>query len=348
MRVGRKLTGYFMKYSKNKLPKILILYVSALVFFFASALSALVLGSADIGIRDIVNALAEGNMTSPEARIFIYVRFPRVCASLLCGAAFSVSGAVIQNVLANRLASPSIIGVNSGAGLAVTLCASIGVIGGWQTSLAAFVGAFVAVTLISAGARKWGSSGGTVILLGVAMNALFGAVSDTVITFDPAVGIMSNDFRIGDFSAVTYVKLIPAAVIISVSLAVLFFLSSELEILTLGEENAKGLGLNTGAVSAVFLILSALLAGSAVSIAGMLSFVGLLVPHAVRRVSFGLGRHLLPLCALFGAGFVTVCDTVARTAFAPYELPVGIIMAFLGAPFFTFILIKGKGGHGNA
>ena len=84
------------------------------------------------------------------------------------------------------------------------------------------------------------------------------------------------------------------------------------------------------------------------SVAGLLSFVGLLVPHAVRRVATGESRHLIPLCGLFGAGFVTLCDTLARTVFAPYELPVGIIMAFLGAPFFLFILIKGKGGHGCA
>ena len=82
--------------------------------------------------------------------------------------------------------------------------------------------------------------------------------------------------------------------------------------------------------------------------AGLLSFVGLLVPHGVRRVATGEARHLLPLCALFGAGFVTLCDTLSRVLFAPYELPVGIIMAFLGAPFFLFILIKGKGGHGRA
>ena len=95
-------------------------------------------------------------------------------------------------------------------------------------------------------------------------------------------------------------------------------------------------------------LLSALLAGAAVSICGLLSFVGLLVPHAVRRISTSESKHLLPLCALFGAGFVSLCDTLARVVFAPYELPVGIIMAFLGAPFFIFILLKGKGGHRNA
>lgn len=217
-------------------------------------------------------------------------------------------------------------------------------LGGWWLSLAAFLGALLAVMAVSIGAKKWGASRGTVILMGVALNALFGAISDTVTTFAPEVAITSNDFRIGDFSSVTYAKLIPATVMILVGTAILLTLSNELDVLTLGDENAKGLGLNTGAMRAAFVLVAALLAGAAVSIAGLLSFVGLLVPHAVRRLSGG-GKHLLPLCALLGAGFVCLCDTVARVALRPYELPVGIIMAFLGAPFFLFILIQGKGGH---
>ena len=108
---------------------------------------------------------------------------------------------------------------------------------------------------------------------------------------------------------------------------------------------AKGLGLNTSLMRTLFLLFAALLAGCAVSLAGLLSFVGLLVPHTVRRVAGSSSSSLMGLCALYGAGFVCLCDTVARTAFSPYEIPVGIIMAYLGAPFFVFILIKGKGGH---
>ena len=129
---------------------------------------------------------------------------------------------------------------------------------------------------------------------------------------------------------------------------VLVTLSNELDVLTLGDENAKSLGMNTSVMRTLFLMLAAALAGAAVSIVGLLSFVGLLVPHAVRRVSTNESHHLIPLCALFGGGFITLCDTLSRVMFAPYELPVGIIMAFLGAPFFLFILVKGKGGHSRA
>lgn len=122
-------------------------------------------------------------------------------------------------------------------------------------------------------------------------------------------------------------------------------LNNELDVLSLSEESAKGLGLNTGLMRMLFLIFAALLAGCAVSLAGLLSFVGLLVPHAIRRIAGSKSSGLLGLCALYGAGFVCLCDTLARTAFSPYEIPVGIIMAFLGAPFFVFILIRRKGGH---
>ena len=132
---------------------------------------------------------------------------------------------------------------------------------------------------------------------------------------------------------------------------ILLTLSTTLDVLSLGEETARGLGLRTGVARTGLLLLAALLAGAAVSVCGLLSFVGLLVPHAVRRGiagAAGQSRHLIPLCALFGSGFVTLCDTLARVIFAPYEIPVGIIMAFLGAPFFLFILIKGKGGEHHA
>jgi iron complex transport system permease protein len=328
--------------------KIVIIYIIALLLLLFSAVLGILLGAARVNFFDMLKAIISGNMESPEARIFLYVRLPRVLGGLICGGALAVSGAVIQGVLANRLASPSIIGVNSGAGLAVTLCSAFGIMGGWLLSLFSFAGAFITVMLVSLGAKRWGASRGTVILMGVAVNALLGAISDTVITFVPDISIMSNDFKIGDFSSVTYAELIPAAIVIIVSLAVLFTLSNELDVLTLGDETAKGLGLNTSVARVVFLLLSALLSGAAVSIAGLLSFVGLLVPHAVRRIATSNPKHLLPLCALFGAGFVSFSDTVARVAFVPYELPVGIIMAFIGAPFFIFILIKGKGGHSHA
>ena len=333
------------KSCSNNRKRIRALYLLGFVSLLAAALLGIALGGTPLPLSALWKAMREGLTASADGRILLYVRLPRTAAALLCGGALAVSGAVIQGVLANRLASPSIIGVNAGAGLAVTLCTALGIYGGWRMALAAFLGAFAVVTVVSLGARKWGASRGTVILLGVAMNSLLGAISDAIITFFPEVGTMSRDFKVGQFSAVTGQKLLPAAVLILLALAVLMTLTNELDVLTLGEDSARGLGMNTSRMRTLFLLLAALLAGCAVSLAGLLSFVGLIVPHAVRRVAGSRALHLLGLCALFGAAFVCICDTVARTAFSPYEIPVGIIMAFLGAPFFVFILIKGKGGH---
>ena len=330
-------------YSQNR--KMKGLYVLGFFFLGISGLLGIALGSTPLSLSEIVDAFSEGFNSSAGSRIFAYSRLPRTLASMICGAALAVSGAVIQGVLANRLASPSIIGVNAGAGLAVTLCTALGIYGGWRLSLFSFLGAFAAVMLVSFGSRHWGASRGTVILIGVAMNSLLGAISDTITTLIPEVGVMSNDFKIGEFTAITYPKLIPAMVIVLFVIIVLRTLHNELDVLTLGEEHAQGLGLNISAMRTLFLLFAALLSGCAVSLAGLLSFVGLLVPHAIRRFAGSKSSNLIGLCAIYGGAFVCLCDTLARTLFAPYEIPVGIIMAYLGAPFFVFILVKGKGGH---
>ena len=327
--------------------KIRLLYTVGIMSLVLTAALGMTLGSTKLTLEEILQDLTHSTVSSNSALILIYVRIPRMLSSLVCGAALAVSGTVIQGVLSNKLASPSIIGVNSGAGLAVTICTALGLYGGWQLSLFSFVGAFVTVTLVTLGARKWNASRGTVILIGVAVNSLLGAISDTIVTFAPTVGVMSNDFKIGEFSSVTYARLIPAALVILVTIIASLTLTTQLDVLSLGEDTAQSLGMNTTAMRTVFLLLAALLAGCAVSLAGLLSFVGLIVPHAIRRLAGSKSSHLVALCAIFGASFVCLCDTVARTAFAPYEIPVGIIMAFLGAPFFVFILIKGNGGRAD-
>ena len=332
----------------NLNKRIKILYAVGFLLLIAAAFLGIFLGSTAISLSGLISAFKNGLSSTADGKIFLYVRLPRTAAALVCGAALSVSGAVIQGVLANRLASPSIIGVNAGAGLAVTLCTAFGIFGGLKFSLFAFLGAFLTVMAVNLFARKIGASRGTLILLGVAVNSLLNAVSSAVVTFIPEVGVMSNDFKVGEFSAVTYSRLLPSAALIAVSLVILFTLTNELDVLTLGEDNARALGMNTSVIRTLFLILAAVLAGCAVSLAGLLSFVGLIVPNAVRHLAGSKASRLLPLSALFGASFVCLCDTAARTVFSPYEIPVGIIMAFLGAPFFVFILVKGKGGHNLA
>ena len=299
----------------------------------AAALSIL-LGSARLSVSELFSETGR--------QILLYVRLPRTLSTLAAGAALAVSGAIVQGVLSNRLASPSLIGVNSGAGLAVTVCTALGIYSGWRMTLASFLGAFLASVLLSAVAQRMGASKGTLILAGVALNSFLGAISSAIVTLDPNVGVMSNDFKVGDFSAASMQKFLPSAVVILLALVTVAVLSNQLDVISLGDESALSLGLNVRLTRGILLLLASALAGASVCLAGLLSFVGLIVPHAVRALVGNRSSRLIPVCALVGAGFVTVCDLVCRTLFAPHEIPVGIVMAFIGAPFFVFLLIRGR------
>lgn len=310
-----------------------------------AALASLCLGAVAISPAQLLEAIRSGP-GSTAGRIFYYVRLPRTAGCLLAGAALSTAGCVIQNVLLNPLASPNIIGINAGAGLAVTVCCAFGWLSGWALAGAAFGGAFLAVMLVSCAAGLAGASRTTVILSGVAVNAFLGAISDTVTNLVPDAAVLSGDFRVGGFGSVVTARLAPAGVLILLALAAVFVLHNELEVLSLGEDTARSLGLNAGRMRTVFLGLSAVLCGAAVSFAGLLGFVGLIVPHAVRRLAGTACHRLLPLCALWGGTFVTVCDLISRLLFRPRELPVGILLSALGGPFFLYLLSK-RGGKSH-
>jgi len=323
------------------------LYGIALLLFLSAAILSILFGAVGMDGKELLQAVALGpNHTA--GYIFWYVRLPRTAACLLAGAALSVSGCVLQNVLGNHLASPGIVGVNAGAGLAVTICCAAGLLSGWAIALSAFAGALAAAMLVVVLSRATGASRTTVILAGVAINSIFGALRDAVTTLVPEAGVLSGEFRVGGFSSVVHTRLISAAVLILLALAAVYLLHHELDVLMLGEDTAKALGLNVAWMRREFLLLSALLAGAAVSFSGLLGFVGLLVPHAVRKLTGSENCHLLPLCALFGAAFVTLCDLAGRVLFAPYELPVGILLSVIGGPVFLALLLKKRGGRSHA
>ncbi len=316
-------------------------------FFLIAGILSLCLGSVLLTPGQLWQALREGPR-STAGYILWYVRMPRTLASLCAGAALAVSGAVVQNVLRNSLASPGIIGINAGAGLAVTVCVALGVVTGWVVAGAAFLGAMGAALAVVTVAQKVAASRKTVVLGGVAVNAFLNALSEAVVALVPETAALAGDFRVGGFASVSLPRLIPAVGMILPALAVLMTLHNELDLLALGEEMAQGLGMNVKKTRRALLLLAALLAGAAVSFGGLLGFVGLVVPHGVRKWAGGENRLLLPLCALGGGGFVTVCDTAARVLFAPYELPVGILLSALGGPCFLYLLAKQKGGRKNA
>uniref|UniRef100_UPI004055B27A FecCD family ABC transporter permease n=1 Tax=Agathobacter sp. TaxID=2021311 RepID=UPI004055B27A len=316
------------------------------LFFIAAIFLSLCIGTARLSFSDMVNAVANGAEGSVEGRIFWYVRLPRTIACVLAGAALASSGTIIQSVLGNKLASPGIIGVNAGAGLAVTVCCAFGAISGWVIAGAAFGGAMFAVFLVAFTAQKIGASKSTVVLGGVAVNGFLNSVSEAITTLFPEAGAESADFRVGGFSSVTYARLLPAGILIGIALLFVLSFCNELDIMTLGEDTAQGLGLSVKKMRTLFLCLAALLAGTSVSFAGLLGFVGLVVPHLGRKIAGSESRKLLLFCILFGGGFVTVCDLASRTLFSPYEVPVGILMSFIGGPVFICILLSKHSNKG--
>ncbi len=312
-----------------------ILFISITVCIFSATFSVLA-GS--------VNIFGAPNQQS-MMNILCYSRIPRMLASLFAGAALAVSGGILQSVLSNKLASPSIIGVNAGAGLGVTLCCAFGVLSGWCVSVFAFVGSLIAIIVISIFGSRTRASKTTVILGGVALNAILNALSESICALIPETSMLTTEFKIGGFSAVSYPRILPAIALIIIALIIVFILFNELDVLALGDETAKSIGLNTKKYRIIFLILCAMLAGAAVSFTGLIGFVGLIVPHFVKRLTTNESRKIIPLCAIIGGAFVCFCDTLSRLIFAPFEMPVGILMAIIGGPVFVAIVINSKGGH---
>lgn len=313
----------------------------------ATVAVSLAVGSSSVGARDVLAYLVGGELSSVARNIIVTVRIPRVAAALLAGAALAVSGALIQAVLDNPLASPSVIGVNAGAGFFVLLASAVPALGATANPqvlpIAAFLGALLASGLIFAVAARTGVSRLTVVLAGVALNSIFTAGSNTILTVAPNIYVGSSTYLIGGFSGVMLADLTVPAALSAVGFALAMLLAHRLNVLALGAEQAHALGMHVGAVRIAALATAALLAASAVCYAGLLGFVGLVVPHVVRRFAGPDNRANIPLCAAWGATFTLLCDTVARTAFAPFELPVGIILAFVGGPFFIFLLMRGRG-----
>lgn len=301
-------------------------------------------GSSSLSLGELYHALQAGDKTDTTYRIFLYVRLPRTLAAIFAGAALAVSGAIIQAVLNNSLASPNIIGVNSGAGFCALLAASLAPTAWAAVPLAAFVGALATSLFIYALAAKTGASRMTLVLAGVAVSSILSAGIDVLTILFPDDVVGATGFMVGSFAGVTMTALKPAAVLIVIGLVLALVFSYDLNVLSLGEEIAASLGMRVAVVRFLFIVIASLLAGSAVSFAGLLGFIGLIVPHICRRFAGGDNRLVIPCAALLGAVFALVCDALGKWVFAPFELPVGIILALLGGPFFLFLLLKGGRG----
>ena len=319
------------------MKKRLALLVLFAVLAGVSLLISTAKGTADIPFEEIF-AILGGTRDTAHAQILWNIRLPRTIVAALVGINLSLSGAILQAILRNPLAAPHIIGISSGAGLAGIFIMLVLPGAALLITPGAFVGAMIAAALIYILAWKDGIRPTRIILAGVAVSAFLGAgISAMMILYSDRVqGALM--WMVGGLSARTWPH-VDMLLPYTIGAGLLTLCSAQrLNILQLGDDMARGIGLAVERTRILLTALAALLAASAVSVVGLLGFVGLIVPHAARLMIGSDYRFLLPAAALLGVTTLTLSDTAARLLFSPLELPVGIIMAALGAPFFLYLL----------
>ena len=326
----------------------------AITFFFCLLVLMTVMAlCATIGTQKVSLAKAlSGPADTPgeniDYEILTGVRLPRVILAALVGAALACCGVVLQAVLRNPLADPYILGISSGAGLGAIIAVLSGLTwsfwGGSPIAVFAFIGALITVWLVwfigyLAGAGK--SQVTTLLLAGVVVNAFFAAVIMFLTSIAQSDQVHSTIFWLmGNITEKNRPVLLVSAACIIAGIVALFSICHRLNVLTFGQNQAKALGVNTTRTQITAFGLAAFITAIAVSLSGLIGFVGLIVPHAVRLVFGPDHRCLLPVSAIIGGAFLVVADTIARTIVAPAQLPVGVITAIAGGPFFLILLAK--------
>jgi iron complex transport system permease protein len=317
-----------------------------------AAIAGVALGPIGIPVVDVIAELVShipfvplhSGLSSTEAAIVTQIRLPRVVLTLLVGSVLATAGGAYQGVFRNSLADPYLLGVAAGAGLGATV-AIVGtgesLVGlGAGVPVAAFVGALAAVGLayllgVDADCLR---SNASLILAGVAVAALFTAVQTFLLQRDEEAVRDVYAWLLGRFNVAGWREVglfLPYAV---VSLAVLLVLARRLDVMAVGDEEAEALGLRPRRIRLTVVLAASLGTAAAVAVSGLIGFVGIIVPHAVRILDGPSYRRILPLTAVLGAGFLCLADLVARTVLAPAEVPIGVITAAVGAPFFLVVL----------
>ena len=321
-----------------KLRRIYLILLPLLMLTMAAGLC---FGSAPLSLSE----LASGAGVSRT--ILLGIRLPRVLAGLLAGIGLSCAGVLLQTVTANDLASPNIIGINSGAGLAVILLLTLAPKAGAWLPVGAFCGAFGAALVILAAGSRLGSSRSGILLIGIAITTLFNAAISFLSLLDEGILAQYNHFTVGSLRGIHLGDLLVPGIIIFLAFCGALALSGRLSVLSLGDAAASALGVRVKGLRIAAMACAAACAAAVVSFAGLLGFVGLVVPHIARALTGERPARLLPVAALSGGILVILADLLGRTLFAPSELPVGILMSLIGAPYFLILLIRRKHHAGN-
>ncbi len=303
-------------------------------------------GAESVSLKKAFGGASRAGAINPDYEIFMQVRVPRIVLAVIVGAALACSGVVFQGLLRNPLADPYILGISSGAGLG----AVIAVISGFNWTLwgrspiavFAFAGALGTVWLVWLIGRLSGRSNVTGLLLaGVVVNAFFSAVIMFLTSVAKSDQVYSTIFWLmGNITEEEWFVLWLSGGCVIAGVVALFYISPQLNVISFGEDDAHSMGVNTAAIQTVAFAVAAAITAVAVSLSGLVGFVGLIIPHGARLLFGPDHRQLIPVSAVAGAIFMVVCDTVARVVVAPAQLPVGVVTAIVGGPFFLVLLIR--------
>ena len=325
------------------------------ILAFVGLLSA-TSGAAGLPVAGVLSALfgwlplvdVDSTLTARQESVLFQIRLPRLVLGMLVGGALAMAGAAYQGIFRNPLADPYFLGVSAGAGFGAVLALGFGLDVGWgpfaPVPAAAFIGALLAVTASATIARGPGSSPATLLLGGVAMAAMFSAAQTYALQrLDETRAREVLNWLFGQLSTSGWNGTFLLGPYVVVCGAVLFAHRRHLDVLRVGDDEARALGLDPARSRLIVIVAASLMTAAAVSVSGLIGFVGLVVPHIVRLLVSHSYRVIVPISALAGGAFLAFVDIGARTIVAPSELPVGVITAFVGGPFFAYLLWRGKG-----
>jgi iron complex transport system permease protein len=328
----------------------IVVTIGSLVVLLLVSLVALVAGTSDTDIFRLFTGGLDAATAQRTWMIILSYRLPRIMLAAVAGGALASSGAVFQAVLRNPLADPYVIGVAAGgavgAVVSIVLLGERGIVG---TSLCAFAGSTAALALVYglSMARRGGSDVSTVILAGVIVASFMNAITLLIISMSPSEEMQRAVFWLmGEVSTAGYGKMTVAALILGATWGWMYLNASRLNLLMFGDSTAAHLGLDVGKFRWLFMASGALITATVVSLCGAIGFVGLVVPHTARLLFGPDSRLLLPVSLFGGAAFLVASDCLARMVVYPVELPVGVITALIGAPFFLYLLVR-KPHHGG-
>lgn len=329
--------------------------IAGLLTLAAAGLFSILTGPIDLAASDVFRELmnqipgvaVKSNLSELQSAILIDIRLPRVILGMIVGGTLAVAGGAYQGVFRNPLADPWLLGVAAGAGLGATLAIS-GIVNLSSALLppAAFIGALgaVALTYFVGYSLRAGRTATTLILAGVAVASFLTALQTYVQQQNSETLREVYSWILGGLQTASWreVRLVLPYVVVSVG--IVLFHGRLLDVMSVGDEEASALGINVSRVRLTVVIFASLGTAAVVAVSGLIGFVGIIVPHTVRLIAGSSYRRLLALSTLFGAAFLVLADVAARTVASPAELPLGVITAFAGAPFFAMILRRGKGG----